>query len=90
MSTEREKHPTIDKSDYQLTRMDRRSLAFQTAIAEKLRHNPAPVVPKGRANLARLSALHTALKATKLATASPNITRLTLLSIEAVVLPCSR
>ena len=46
-------------SDYQLTRKDRRSLAFHTAIAEKLRQDPAPVVAKGRANLARLSALHT-------------------------------
>ncbi len=52
-------HRAMDKSDYQLTRKDRRSLAFHTAIAEKLRHNPAPVVAKGRANLARLSALHT-------------------------------
>ena len=46
------------KSDYELTREDRWSLAFHAAIAEKLRHNPAPAVAKGRANLARLSARH--------------------------------
>ena len=46
------------KSDYTLTREDRRSLAFHMAIAEKLRLNPDPVVAKGRANLAKLRLLH--------------------------------
>ena len=53
-----EANPLMGKPDCELTREDRRSLAFHAAIAEKLRRNPAPVVAKGRANLARMSILH--------------------------------